>query len=78
MADQEQNRFSARAARYARVGANIGGIAARFAGSRLFGIDLDRDRNAAELAVALDVTTEQSLVDLTHVLLNVNEFVYIR
>jgi len=53
MADQEQNRFSARAARYARVGANIGGIAARFAGARLFGIDLDRDRNAAELAAAL-------------------------
>jgi predicted unusual protein kinase regulating ubiquinone biosynthesis (AarF/ABC1/UbiB family) len=53
MADQEQNRFSARAVRYARVGANIGGIAARFAGARLFGFDLDRDRNAAELAVAL-------------------------
>jgi len=53
MADQEQNRFSARAARYARVGANIGGIAARFAGARLFGLDLDRNRNAAELAVAL-------------------------
>jgi predicted unusual protein kinase regulating ubiquinone biosynthesis (AarF/ABC1/UbiB family) len=53
MADQEQNRFSARAARYARVGANIGGIAARYAGARLFGLDLDRDRNAAELAVAL-------------------------
>ncbi len=53
MADQEQNRFSARAARYARVGANIGGIAARFAGARLFGLDLDRDRNAAELAVVL-------------------------
>jgi predicted unusual protein kinase regulating ubiquinone biosynthesis (AarF/ABC1/UbiB family) len=53
MADQEQNRFSARAARYARVGANIGGIAARFAGARFFGLDLDRDRNAAELAAAL-------------------------
>src|SRR5438270_6892050 len=53
MADQEQNRFSARAARYARVGANIGGIAARFAGARLFGFDLDRDRNALELAAAL-------------------------
>src|SRR3954452_1913543 len=53
MADQEQNRFSARAARYARVGANIGGIDARFAGARLFGIELHRDRNAAELAVAL-------------------------
>src|SRR5438105_6158177 len=53
MADQEQNRFSARAARYARVGANIGGIAARFAGARLFGLDLDRGRSAAELALAL-------------------------
>jgi predicted unusual protein kinase regulating ubiquinone biosynthesis (AarF/ABC1/UbiB family) len=53
MADQEQNRFSARAARYARVGANIGGIAARFAGARFFGLDLDRGRNAAELAAAL-------------------------
>lgn len=53
MTDREQNRFSARAARYARVGANIGGVAARFAGARFFGIDLDRDRNAAELAVAL-------------------------
>jgi hypothetical protein len=28
--------------------------------------------------VALDATKQQSLVDLTHVLLNVNEFVYIR
>jgi len=53
MADQEQNRFSARAARYARVGANIGGIAARFAGARLFGLDLDRGQNAVELAAAL-------------------------
>src|SRR5499426_2742473 len=53
MADQEKNRFSARAARYARVGANIGGIAARFAGARLFGLDLDRGQNAVELAAAL-------------------------
>ena len=27
--DREANRFSARAARYARVGANVGGVAAR-------------------------------------------------
>ena len=33
--DEEQNRFSARAARYARVGANVGGVAARYAGRRL-------------------------------------------
>src|SRR5262245_49838631 len=51
--DSEANRFSARAARYARVGANMSGVAARVAASRLFGLDLDRDRNAAELAAAL-------------------------
>jgi predicted unusual protein kinase regulating ubiquinone biosynthesis (AarF/ABC1/UbiB family) len=51
--DQEKNRFSARAARYARVGANMGGIAARFAGARFFGLSLDRGRNAIELAAAL-------------------------
>ena len=53
MDDREKNRFSARAARYARVGANIGGIAARFAGARFFGLTLDRGRNAMELAAAL-------------------------
>src|SRR5437588_7927319 len=53
MNDREANRFSARAARYARVGANMGGVAARIAGARLFGLDLDRVRNAADLAVAL-------------------------
>ena len=53
MSDTERNRFSARAARYARVGANVGGVAARLAGARLFGLDLDRGRNAAELAAAL-------------------------
>src|SRR3954471_11490386 len=53
MTDREANRFSARAARYARVGANVGGVAARMAGARLFGLDLDRGKNAAELAAAL-------------------------
>src|SRR5499427_914118 len=53
MDDREKNRFSARAARYARVGANVGGVAARFAGARFFGITLDRGRNAAEVAAAL-------------------------
>ena len=51
--DREANRFSARAARYARVGANVGGVAARIAGARLFGFKLDRGRNAMELAAAL-------------------------
>ena len=41
-------------------------------------IALTRPPSPAELAVALDVTKQQSLVDLTHVLLNLNEFVYIR
>ena len=51
--DREANRFSARAARYARVGANMSGVAARIAGARLFGVALDRGRNALELAAAL-------------------------
>src|SRR5258705_5085105 len=51
--DQEKNRFSARAARYARVGANMSGIAARMAGARFLGLALDRGQNAIELAAAL-------------------------
>src|SRR5215210_5417396 len=53
MKDREQNRFSARAARYARVGTNVGGVAAKFAASRLFGLGLDRGKNASDLAAAL-------------------------
>jgi predicted unusual protein kinase regulating ubiquinone biosynthesis (AarF/ABC1/UbiB family) len=53
MADREANRFSARAARYARVGANVSGVAARIAGARILGLALDRGRNAIELAAAL-------------------------
>ncbi|QRG07117.1 AarF/ABC1/UbiB kinase family protein [Xanthobacter dioxanivorans] len=52
MVDEERNRFSARAARYARVGANVGGVAARIAGTRLMGLDRDGG-NAAALASAL-------------------------
>src|SRR5499426_1911554 len=51
--DQEKNRFSARAARYARVGANMSGIAARMAGARFLGLALARGQNAIELAAAL-------------------------
>jgi predicted unusual protein kinase regulating ubiquinone biosynthesis (AarF/ABC1/UbiB family) len=53
LTDQERNRFSARAARYARVGTNVGGVAARVAANRVLGLPLDRARNAAELARAL-------------------------
>ncbi|MCC6947816.1 MAG: AarF/ABC1/UbiB kinase family protein [Bradyrhizobiaceae bacterium] len=51
--DRERNRLSARAARYARVGTNVGGVAARIAGARLFGITRDRGDNALALAAAL-------------------------
>lgn len=51
--DKEKNRFTARAMRYGRVGANVGGVAARIAGRRLFGLDPERDKDAAALAAAL-------------------------
>ncbi|MGO4573583.1 ABC1 kinase family protein [Microvirga sp. 2TAF3] len=51
--DREANRFSARAARYARVGANMGGVAARMAGAKLFGLEGQNASNAAALAQAL-------------------------
>ncbi|MGO4705018.1 ABC1 kinase family protein [Microvirga sp. 2MCAF38] len=46
--DREANRFTARAARYARVGANMSGVAARMASARIFG----REQGAAN-AIAL-------------------------
>ena len=49
----EDNRFSARAARYVKVGSNVGAVAARVAGQRLFGMATDDSRNAIELAAAL-------------------------
>jgi predicted unusual protein kinase regulating ubiquinone biosynthesis (AarF/ABC1/UbiB family) len=51
--DVERNRFSARAARYARVGANVGGVAARIAQAQFFGRAAGRDQRAADLAAAL-------------------------
>lgn len=49
----EENRFSARAARYVKVGANVGAVVARVAGERLLGLDHDRARGASDLAAAL-------------------------
>ena len=49
----EDNRFTARAARYARVGGNVGAVAARVATGRLFGRELDNTADAAALAAAL-------------------------
>ncbi|GGC64022.1 ABC1 kinase family protein [Chelatococcus reniformis] len=53
MTDREANRFSARAARYARVGANVGGVAARIAAGRMLGGAGGRGADAAALAGAL-------------------------
>ena len=52
MNTREDNRFTARAARYARVGANVGGVAARIAGARILGGDQEA-ANAAALGKAL-------------------------
>jgi predicted unusual protein kinase regulating ubiquinone biosynthesis (AarF/ABC1/UbiB family) len=51
--DAEKNRLSARAARYARVGANVGGVAARYAGRRILGGAPNRAGEAAALSGAL-------------------------
>ena len=51
--DKEENRLSARAARYVRVGTNVGAVAAKVAGQRLFGMDAGETSNAAALAAAL-------------------------
>src|SRR6202012_6191563 len=53
MADREKNRFSARAASYSRVGANVGGVAARYAGRRIIGGEPNRAGEAAALAGVL-------------------------
>jgi predicted unusual protein kinase regulating ubiquinone biosynthesis (AarF/ABC1/UbiB family) len=51
--DREKNRLSARALRYGRVGANVGSVAVRIAGRRLFGLEPEREKDAAALAAAL-------------------------
>jgi predicted unusual protein kinase regulating ubiquinone biosynthesis (AarF/ABC1/UbiB family) len=49
----EQDNIAGRVKRYARVGAAVGGFAARLAGERYLGVKSDRKRQAAELAAAL-------------------------
>src|SRR5262249_58799799 len=49
----EQDTLAGRVRRYARVGAAVGGFAARLAGERYLGVKTDRRRQAAELAAAL-------------------------
>jgi predicted unusual protein kinase regulating ubiquinone biosynthesis (AarF/ABC1/UbiB family) len=49
----EDDNMVGRVRRYARVGAAVGGLAARLASERYLGVKLDRDRHAADLAAAL-------------------------
>jgi len=53
MADDEGTALGGRLGRYARVGASVGGLAARLAGERYLGWNLDRGKHAAELRSAL-------------------------
>ena len=52
MAD-EKSSFGARARRYAKVGASVGGLAARMAGERYLGLGFDKLEHAQDLKVAL-------------------------
>ncbi len=49
----EDNRLTGRVRRYGRVGAAVGGIAARVAGERYLGLEMDRERSAGDLRRAL-------------------------
>ena len=49
----DDNTFTGRVRRYARVGTAVGGLAARLAGERYLGIAVDRERHAADLKAAL-------------------------
>jgi predicted unusual protein kinase regulating ubiquinone biosynthesis (AarF/ABC1/UbiB family) len=53
MADDEGPSLGGRLGRYARVGASVGGLAARLAGERYLGWSLDRDKHASDLRSAL-------------------------
>ena len=49
----ENSSLGGRVRRYARVGSQVGGLAAQLAGSRVLGRGLDRDKHSAELKAAL-------------------------
>lgn len=49
----ESDSLTGRLGRYARVGASVGGLAAKLAGQRYLGLSLDRERHASELRAAL-------------------------
>jgi predicted unusual protein kinase regulating ubiquinone biosynthesis (AarF/ABC1/UbiB family) len=49
----DEDTFSGRVRRYARVGGAMAGLGARLAGERYLGLPLDRERHAADLKAAL-------------------------
>src|SRR5882724_2916759 len=49
----DEDSFTGRVRRYARVGGAMGGLAARLAGERYLGVPIDRGRHAADLKAAL-------------------------
>src|SRR5580700_7515524 len=49
----DEDSFTGRVRRYVRVGSAMAGLGARLAGQRYFGIDIDRERHAADLKAAL-------------------------
>ncbi len=49
----DEDSFTGRVRRYARVSGAMGGLAARLAGERYLGMPIDRDRHAADLKAAL-------------------------
>jgi predicted unusual protein kinase regulating ubiquinone biosynthesis (AarF/ABC1/UbiB family) len=49
----DEDSFTGRVRRYARVGGAMGGLAARLAGERYLGMPIDRGRHAADLKAAL-------------------------
>ncbi len=51
--EDERNRLAGRVRRYARVGGAVGGLAARLAGERYLGMEIDRLRHAEDLKRAL-------------------------
>jgi len=50
---EEANRLGGRLKRYAAVGTNMGGVAARLAGAKLFGTSRDHGKEATQLRIAL-------------------------
>ena len=49
----EGDSLGGRLGRYARVGTSVGGLAVKLAGQRYLGLNVDRDRHAADLKAAL-------------------------